>query len=187
MQKIVKKDLGRARQNSLATARTNVNKPGARNKVVLCIFTWSVMTYDSTGSALHWAACSLPLSEICNRCSVKDQNRMSPQQILLVVLSTGKRACVSESQSGGDKNSLAQALFASEVALLRYFVALLCHGGMIGTVLIQLWCETSIQSYNGWKLSFHEVITKFPSVAENWKFFSGCVGCTGLIRAARSS
>ena len=89
------------------------------------------MTYDSTGSALHWAACSLPLSEICNRCSVKDQNRMSPQQFLPDDMSTGKRACVSESQSGGDKNSLAQALFASEVAVLGYFVALSCHSRMI--------------------------------------------------------
>ena len=35
---IVKKDPGRARQNSLATAGTNFTKPGAQNKGDLC--TW---------------------------------------------------------------------------------------------------------------------------------------------------
>ena len=33
---IVKKDPGKARQNSLATAGTNFTKPGAHNKVHLC-------------------------------------------------------------------------------------------------------------------------------------------------------
>ena len=33
---IVKKDPGRARQNSLATAGTNFTKPGAQNKGDLC-------------------------------------------------------------------------------------------------------------------------------------------------------
>ena len=33
---IVKKDPGRARQNSIATAGTNFTKPGAQNKVDLC-------------------------------------------------------------------------------------------------------------------------------------------------------
>ena len=33
---IVKKDPGRDRQNSLATARANFTKPGARNKGDLC-------------------------------------------------------------------------------------------------------------------------------------------------------
>ena len=36
-QNIVKKDPGRARQNSLATARANFTKPGAHNKGDLCI------------------------------------------------------------------------------------------------------------------------------------------------------
>ena len=36
MQNIVKKDPGRARQNSLATAGTNFTKPGAQNKGDLC-------------------------------------------------------------------------------------------------------------------------------------------------------
>ena len=35
---IVKKDPGRARQNSLATAGTNFTKPGAHNKGDLCMF-----------------------------------------------------------------------------------------------------------------------------------------------------
>ena len=34
---IVKKDPGLARQNSLATAGANFTKPGAQNKVNLCI------------------------------------------------------------------------------------------------------------------------------------------------------
>ena len=34
---IVKKDPGRARQNSVATAGTNFTKPGAQNKGDLCI------------------------------------------------------------------------------------------------------------------------------------------------------
>ena len=38
-QNIVKKDPGRARQNSLATAQTNFTKPGAQNKGDLCILT----------------------------------------------------------------------------------------------------------------------------------------------------
>ena len=37
-QNIVKKDPGRAWQNSLATAGTNFTKPGAQNKGDLCIF-----------------------------------------------------------------------------------------------------------------------------------------------------
>ena len=35
-QNIVKKDPGRARQNSLATAGANITKPGAHNKGDLC-------------------------------------------------------------------------------------------------------------------------------------------------------
>ena len=37
VQNIVKKDPGRARQNSLATAGTYLTKPGAQNKGDLCI------------------------------------------------------------------------------------------------------------------------------------------------------
>ena len=36
-QNIVKKDPGRAMQNSLVTAQTNFTKPGAQNKGDLCI------------------------------------------------------------------------------------------------------------------------------------------------------
>ena len=36
VQSIVKKDPGRAKQNSLATAVTNFTKPGAQNKGDLC-------------------------------------------------------------------------------------------------------------------------------------------------------
>ena len=38
---IVKKDLGKARQNSLATAEINFTKPGAHNKGDLCIYVYS--------------------------------------------------------------------------------------------------------------------------------------------------
>ena len=39
---IVKKDPGRAKQNSLATAGTKFTKPGAQNKVDLCSPTWAI-------------------------------------------------------------------------------------------------------------------------------------------------
>ena len=50
MQNIVKKDPGRARQNSLATEGTNFTKPGARNKVDLSTsssFSHSLSAYPS--------------------------------------------------------------------------------------------------------------------------------------------
>ena len=43
---IVKKDPGRARRNSLATARTNFTKPGAQNKGDLCTCTLVVPKED---------------------------------------------------------------------------------------------------------------------------------------------
>ena len=54
-QNIVKKDPGRARQNSLATAGTNFTKPGAQNKGDLCIRRGenSVKTPDMTGAEVQ--------------------------------------------------------------------------------------------------------------------------------------
>ena len=53
---MVKKDPGRARQNSLATAGTNFTKPGAHNKGALCIIVTSPLSHQKVSLFL------LPLS-----------------------------------------------------------------------------------------------------------------------------
>ena len=50
MQNIVKKDPGRARQNSLATAGTNFTKPGAHNKGDLCTVSSFIILFLSRSS-----------------------------------------------------------------------------------------------------------------------------------------
>ena len=50
-QNMVKMDPGRARQNSLATAGTNFTKPGAYNKVDICIFDQHCTSFTSLENA----------------------------------------------------------------------------------------------------------------------------------------